>query len=73
MKKHHWMLLMILLTIICIFIYFYPKLDFSPVATQWGAGSGWRRYYIIENGRIYDELCSTKDPNTPALDAQGNN
>ena len=50
----------ILLIVLCIgignIIYFYPKSNFSPVPTQWGVGSGWGRYYIIEHGRIPEKV-----------------
>jgi uncharacterized membrane protein YtjA (UPF0391 family) len=33
----------------------YPKLDYSPVPTQWAVGIDWGRYYILSEGKIYEK------------------
>lgn len=52
MKKSHVVLLIILLIVFGNIVYLYPKLDFSPVPSQWAPGSGWGRYHIIQYGEI---------------------
>jgi len=52
MKKHHAILLIILLIIVGNIIYLDHKMEYSPVPTEWGPGSGYGRYYIITHGKI---------------------
>ena len=56
MKKIHAILFIVVCIVVGNIIYFYPKSNFSPVPTQWGVGSGWGRYYIIEHGRIPEKV-----------------
>ena len=51
-KRYHAVLLIVLFIIVGNIIYLNHKLDYSPVPTQWGAGSGYGRYYIIHQGKI---------------------
>lgn len=51
-EKHHSILLLILFIILGNLIFLYPKLNYSPVPTKWGSGSGWGRYYIINYNKL---------------------
>ncbi len=52
MQKHHTLLLIILFIILGNLVYLYPRLNYSPVPTQWDAGAGWGRKYIINYGKL---------------------
>lgn len=45
--------LFLLLFLICNLIYLFPKVDYSPVPVEWSPGIDWGRYYIVNEGKIY--------------------
>lgn len=52
LNKIQFVLVLVLATVLGDLIYFFPKLGFSPISTQWGVSSAYGRLYIIENGFI---------------------
>lgn len=53
MKRKHGLLLTTLCIIIGNLIFVYPTLDYSPIPSQWGVGSGYGRIYTINTGQIF--------------------
>lgn len=52
LRKGNTVLFIILFIILGNIIFYYPKVGFSPVPTEWTAGSGFGRMNIIQNGNI---------------------
>ena len=54
MKKHHIILLVILIITLGNLLFLYPKQSSLSIPVEWGPGIDWGRYHIVNEGRIYE-------------------